>query len=101
MKNYYVSQKTAIEIEEINDYIASKDPAAADRFLRSLAQKFDTLANFPNMGRRWDNLSPPLRSFPIESYLIFYRSIEDGIEIVRVVSGYRDLDNIFSGESDS
>ncbi|MCL1464565.1 type II toxin-antitoxin system RelE/ParE family toxin [Argonema galeatum] len=101
MKNYYVSPQAASEIEEINDYIASKDPAAADRFLRALTQKFETLVNFPNMGRRWDKLSPPLRSFPIDNYLIFYHSIEDGIEVVRVVSGYRDLENLFSGESNS
>jgi toxin ParE1/3/4 len=42
-----------------------------------------------------DKLLPSLRSFPVENYLIFYRPIAAGIEILRVVSGYRDLDMLF------
>jgi plasmid stabilization system protein ParE len=32
----------------------------------------------------------------VGSYLIFYRIIPDGIEVVRVVQGSRRLDNLFS-----
>lgn len=28
-------------------------------------------------------------------YIIFYRIIEDGIEIVRIISGYRNLEDVF------
>lgn len=47
------------------------------------------------MGRKRDELLPLLRSFGVDDYLIFYRPIESGIEILRVVSGYRDLDALF------
>jgi toxin ParE1/3/4 len=47
------------------------------------------------MGRRRDELSPNVRSFPINNYLIFYRLIEQGVEILRVVSGYQDLEDLF------
>jgi toxin ParE1/3/4 len=50
------------------------------------------------MGRRRDELLPLLRSFPVDDYLIFYRSIEEGIEILRVVSGYRDLEKLFDDD---
>jgi toxin ParE1/3/4 len=53
------------------------------------------------MGRLWDELVPPLRSFPIGRYLIFYRPVNNGIQIMRVVSGYRDLDAIFSERNDT
>jgi toxin ParE1/3/4 len=36
-----------------------------------------------------------LRRFVVNDYIIFYYSKEDGIDIVRVVSGYRDLESIF------
>jgi len=49
----------------------------------------------PNLGRRRDELIPSLRSFPVEDYLIFYFPLENGIEIARVVNGYRDLDAMF------
>jgi toxin ParE1/3/4 len=52
------------------------------------------------MGRRRDELLPSLRSFPVEDYLIFYRPIEEGIEILRVVSGYRDLEALFQDEDE-
>ncbi len=31
----------------------------------------------------------------VGNYIIFYRQTEDGIEVVRVLSGYRDLDRLF------
>ena len=40
-----------------------------------------------------------LRSFLVEDYLIFYRVVSGNIEIVRIVSGYRDIELLFSGES--
>jgi toxin ParE1/3/4 len=47
------------------------------------------------MGRSRDELATNVRSFPVNDYLIFYRPIEEGIEILRVVSGYRDLEGLF------
>jgi toxin ParE1/3/4 len=40
-------------------------------------------------------LSPRLRSFPVKNYVIFYRPLEDGIEIVRVLHGAQDLPPLF------
>jgi toxin ParE1/3/4 len=88
------------DIEGIIDQIADRrDFDAAERFLKNINRKCSKLANFPNMGRRRDELAPLLRSFPMEQYLIFYRLIDGGVEIVRVVSGYRDLEALFT-ESD-
>ncbi len=50
------------------------------------------------MGQSCDDFERSLRSFPVENYWIFYRPIDGGVEIVRVVSGYRDLEVIFSSE---
>lgn len=54
------------------------------------------LAQFPEMGRNRDDIVPSIRSFPVNNYLIFYRTVALGIEVVRVVSGYRNLENLFS-----
>jgi toxin ParE1/3/4 len=96
---YFVSPQAAQDLQKIHDYLFAKNPDTANKFLDAMAQKFEILANFPNMGRRRDELSPILRSFPVDDYLIFYRPIADGIEITRVVSGYRDLDTLFDEES--
>ena len=47
------------------------------------------------MGRRRDELSPGLRSVVMGSYLIFYRPLEDGIRLMRVFHGARDLPSLF------
>jgi toxin ParE1/3/4 len=96
---YFVSLQAAQDLQEINDYLFAKNPDTANNFLDIMAKKFEILSNFPNMGRRRDELSPFLRSFPVDDYLIFYRQIEDGIEITRVASGYRDLDALFDEDS--
>jgi toxin ParE1/3/4 len=90
------------DIEEIIDQIADRqDFDAAERILKKINQKCINLADFPNMGRRRDELAPALRSFPMEQYLISYCLMEGGIEIVRVVSGYRDLEALFTESDES
>ena len=43
-----------------------------------------------------NNLLLAFHSFPVDDYLIFYRPIVEGIEVVWIVSGYRDLEALFS-----
>ena len=83
------------DLVEIWLFIAQDSPDAADRFLDLLAQKCEILAKSPQMGRQRDDLGAALRSFPVGRYVIFYRLIEDGIEVVRVLSAYRDLGRLF------
>ena len=83
------------DLVEIWLFIAKDSPDAADRFLDLLAQKCELLAESPEMGRRRNELSPGLRSFPVGRYVIFYRSTEEGIEVARVLSAYRDLGSFF------
>jgi len=47
------------------------------------------------MGRERPELLPGMRSFPLGRYLIFYRIVEETLQVVRVLSGYRDLDAQF------
>jgi toxin ParE1/3/4 len=89
------------DIESMLDYVAKNSSFnAADKLLQKINGKCRTLANFPNMGRKRDELYPSLRSFPLDDYVIFYCVIEGGIEIQRVVSGYRNLDGLFDEDSD-
>ena len=85
------------DLKEINRFIALDNPEAARRFIALIKQKCQTLAEFPEMGRPWDDSSISLRSFPVADYLIFYRlGVKGAIEVVAVVSGYRDLEVFFA-----
>jgi toxin ParE1/3/4 len=47
------------------------------------------------MGQNRDNLQLGLQSFPVEDYLIFYRVISGKVQVLRILSGYRNLETIF------
>jgi len=88
-------------IEEIADYIAKQGGLEqSERFLSKLDVKFDRIAQFPNLGRRCDEILPKLRSLTIDNYLILYMPIEQNVEIFRVISGYRDISALFVEEGE-
>lgn len=87
------------DLEEIWWYIAQDDPASADRLLTKLEARFSVLAQTPQMGSRRDEILPALRSSPVGNYLIFYHPLPDGIEILRVLHGARDIAAILLDES--
>ena len=89
-------------------YLAAEAGArVATRFLDSAERAFLTLAKMPGMGRV--RCFPhaevgELRSWAIpgfERYLIFYRALPDGIEVIRVIHGMRDLERLFGGKANS
>lgn len=82
------------DLDEIWWYIAQDSPDNADRFLDRLQERFLALADFPKMGISRDDIQAGLRSQPVGNYLIFYFPLADGIEIVRVLHGSRDVENL-------
>ena len=98
MSRYRLSEQCRADLDDIWLYIGSDNAAAADRFIDELVGKFQTLAAQPGIGRTRDELGESLRSFPVGNYIIFYRAVRDGIEVVRVLSGFRDIPNVFTGD---
>ena len=90
-----ISDQAIYDLEDIWLYIATDSPAAADKFIDFLYKKCELLKSAPEMGRNRDELLPGIRSFVVHNYIIFYRIKEKYIEIVRILSGYRDIDSIF------
>ncbi len=81
------------DLDEIWWHIAQDNPINADRFLDRILDSCHTLADFPHMGAKRDELMPGLRSHPVGNYLIYYFPLADGIEIVRVLHGSRDVNS--------
>jgi len=83
------------------DYIARQSGfTQAERFLTKLDEKLTKIARFPRLGRQRDEISLSLRSIPIDQYLILYMPSHQDIDILRVVSGYRDLSALFTDSND-
>ena len=83
------------DLEEIWFFVAQDDPAAADRWLDTLEEKLSLIADNPLMGTARPDIAPELRYHPVGRYLLLYRIVSGGIEVVRVVHGTRDLLNLF------
>lgn len=93
-----IVRRTAQADEDLMDlwvYIAQDNPKAADRLLDEIEDKFGLLSEQPRLGPARPDIAPELRYVPVGRYLILYREIVDGIEVVRVVHGARRLSHLF------
>ena len=96
-----LSREAARDIDEAWDYSAGRwSPDRADALLDRFHEAFSLLAEFPESGRRRDELSRGLRSLPASGFVILYQIFEGVLEIVRVVYGSRDLEELFSGSEE-
>lgn len=83
--------RARLDLFELWEFIASDSMTAADRMLDRIDQAARMLAAHPEAGRLRPDLLPHIRSFPVGAYVLFYRPEDDGILLVRVLSGYRDI----------
>jgi len=83
------------DLNDIWEFIAQDNSLAASRFIDLIEQKCYLLADNPKIGRQRNELASELRSFPVKSYVIYYRCCERGIEIIRILSSARDIDSIW------
>jgi toxin ParE1/3/4 len=83
------------DLLEIWYHIAIDNETAAERWLRNIRLACERLADFPTMGAERSDLATALRSWPLDNYLIFYKPLPDGIEVLRVLHGARDLPPFF------
>jgi toxin ParE1/3/4 len=80
-----------LDLVEIWGFIADDSEAAADRMLDRIDEVLRMLRDRPLAGRARPELLPELRSFPVGSYVVFYLPLPNGIDLVRVRSGYLDI----------
>lgn len=79
------------DLVEIWCTVAADDIRAADKLIDELHQMTQLLVRQPMLGRLRPEFGPDVRSFPHGDYLVFYRPASQGVGIVRVVHGARDL----------
>ncbi len=98
-----ILKKPQVERDLIDQFsfIARDKIEPAERFLRVAEETFKQLAANPLLGHKWESTLPQLAGIrvrampsPFRNYLVFYRPIEDGIEVLTVLHGARDLQAI-------
>jgi toxin ParE1/3/4 len=81
-------------------HIRRARPRPARRVHAAINATLELLASLPNAGQNRDELAPRPRSLSVRryrNYVIPYRPIADGIEVIRVLHGARHLPDLFHG----
>lgn len=92
------------DLTEHAQYIARDNVEVGLRFYTAAEETFQALAALPKMGSARDYRNPRLtglrmwRVKDFEKYLIFYRPMRDGIEVIRVLRGEQDIEAILVEE---
>jgi toxin ParE1/3/4 len=84
------------DLLSIWDFISQENPLAAERLLERIGDRIDSLSRFPERGKPMTHIVSGARCLIESRYLIFYRILDDEVEVVRVVHGSMDLPKVFS-----
>lgn len=93
---YLLAPEAAQDLAEIWRYIKTESSAVvADRVERVILEKIAFLAGTPGAGHWRKNLTDePVKFFPVYSYLIVYRPETKPLEIVSVLHGHRNVEQM-------
>jgi toxin ParE1/3/4 len=99
MNRYIIADEAIQDLQNISDYFLRNNLEAGEQFLQAFNARCLQLVRFPKLGRSYAHLRPDLLGLSLRGFIILYKvsnnDEEIGIEILRVVNGRRDLENIF------
>lgn len=105
MPHYRILPAADLDLDGQADYLAREASLeTALRFYDAASSSFERIAQMPGLGERRDSANPRLTGLRVwrvegfEKHLIFYRPADDGVEIVRVLHGARDIDSVLDLE---
>lgn len=99
--------KTSAAMQDIVDcaaYLGEQRVGLEIEFLDSIEKTLDYLASGSGSGGLYESQNPLLEGIRVwkvhdfENHLIFYRPTSDGIDLIRVLHGARDIAAIFEHE---
>jgi toxin ParE1/3/4 len=95
MPKVHYSSRAAADLYENAEYISRDKPEAAHRWVDTIESTCELLAANPEMGqRRTTHGLGNCRTTTCGNYVIFFRHVADGVEIIRIIRGDRDLDSL-------
>ena len=99
-----ITKEADADIEEIGLYFARQAPDVEERFYLAFDKTICRLASSPNLGERCQFRNPKTKGMRVwqvdgfSNYLVFYRSKDDVLQILRVIHGARNYETIFNNE---
>ena len=91
----HLTPRAEADLEDIWHYGAAEwSPEQADRYIDGLVAVFDLLRSMPRIARERTEFTPPVRIHPTGSHLVIYRIAAPHLEILRVVGGRQNWQNL-------
>jgi toxin ParE1/3/4 len=91
------SPEALADIDHLWDYyVHAAGRVTADKILRDVAKAVAVIDDFPLADRARDEIRAGLRSLAAAPQIVFYRLKDHRPEIVRVLDGRQDIEEIFS-----
>jgi plasmid stabilization system protein ParE len=91
-------EQAKVDLIQIKRYIAKESGSnrVAVRYTEMLRQKCRRLAELPGtMGRARPELMEGIRSLPYGNYIILFRYRDSLVEIISIIEGHRDIEEMF------
>lgn len=87
----HYSQGAKQDLLDIWLWIARDNPGLADAVLDRIEQRTSKLSQHREIGMARPEIGEGARGLVIERWLVLYRLIDGGVQVVRIVDGARDL----------
>jgi toxin ParE1/3/4 len=88
-----LSRRARADLLDIWLWVATENPGAADRLYDRLEARMRILERFPEAGASRPRIAPDARLLVERPYLILYRVVPGGVQVVRVLHGARLVDS--------
>ena len=97
MSHFDLTHGAREELHQIHDYIAQFEYESALRLIRRIEERFELLADYPYLGVARPEFGATHRSFVVDGtdYIIIYRPVVDGVDILHIRHGSQDLRRLF------
>lgn len=97
MARWRLSPEAGEDLLEIGRYTAPEwGEVQSERYLDRLDDAFNRLAAMPGLGRARNDVRSGVFSFPAGRHMVWYRPVDAGIEILRVLHARQSSRDAFS-----
>lgn len=95
MPNVERTSQAETDLIQISDFIARDNSVAAFQLLDRFDEKFAMPSRQPLIGEPRDDLAERPRQFTVGEYVIYYVPLENGVRVIRVLHGARNVEALF------
>ena len=94
---FFISKKAVSDLEEIWLFTVEKwSTEPADRHYNLIFDEINYICKNINAGKSMEHVRKGYRASKVKSHLIFYRVINNTIEVIRILHERMDIENILN-----